>query len=124
VKLGDGFNELDSGISAQIWGTLSEYDIVFGPLGATTILTGHLTGQLLNEARPGTTWQELSDAPSLASLRSAGYDFLYIDSRWWDDFSPEVLAAAGLDAACVTTLAEVWDNSHVNYRRFLDLRSC
>jgi hypothetical protein len=25
---------------------------------------------------------------------------------------------------CVETLAEVWDNSHVNFRRMLDLRSC
>jgi flagellar assembly factor FliW len=63
-------------------------------------------------------------APTLDLLLSHGYEFAYIDSRVWEDLSPEVQNAAGLDAACIVTLAEAWDDSHVNFRRMLDLRSC
>jgi hypothetical protein len=124
TQLAHGYNELDAAISAEIWGKVPADAKVFGQLGHTTILSGHLTGQLLGEAREGSEWQELFAAPILDSLVALGYDFVLIDSRWWDDLSPEIQLASGLDAACVVTFAEVWDNSHVNFRRMLDLRAC
>jgi hypothetical protein len=124
TKLGDGYNELDAAIAAQVWGRLPESAKVFGPMGSTTVLTGHLSGQLLSEPGPADVWHTLMTTPTLELLVSEGYDFAYIDSRWWQNLDPGVQAAAGLDAVCVETLAEVWDNSHVNFRRMLDLRSC
>jgi hypothetical protein len=124
TKLGDGYNELDSAISAQLWGQLPADAKVFGPMGSTTVLTGHLSGQLLSEPSPADVWHVLNATPSLDLLLSQDYDFAYIDSRWWQNLAPEVQSAAGFEAACVVTLAEVWDNSHVNFRRLLDLRSC
>jgi hypothetical protein len=124
TKLGDGFNELDAGLSAQIWGKIPADAKVFGPLGNTTILTGHLTHQLLGVLPESDSWHQLMAAPTLAGLLAEGYDFAYMDSRVWENLPPEIQANAGLDAACVVTLAEVWDNSHVNFRRMLDLRHC
>ncbi len=124
TQLAHGYNELDAAISAAIWGEIPADAKVFGQLGHTTILSGHLTGQLLGEASEGSQWQELFAAPSLDSLVALGYDFILIDSRWWDDLSPEIQSASGFDAVCVQTFAEVWDNSHVNFRRMLDLRAC
>ncbi|MEX1071047.1 MAG: hypothetical protein WEC37_00325 [Anaerolineales bacterium] len=124
TQLAHNYNELDAAISAEIWGKIPTDAEVFGPLGSSTVLSGHLTGQLLGEAHPSSRWNELILAPSLNALLEHGYEFFYIDSRWWDNLSPEVQAAAGLDAACVETFAEVWDNSHVNFRRLLDLRLC
>jgi hypothetical protein len=66
----------------------------------------------------------LSVDPNLANLLRWKYEFIYIDSRWWDTLPPEVTRATGLDDACVQVAAEVWDNSHVNFRRLLDLRNC
>jgi hypothetical protein len=79
---------------------------------------------LLGEAREGSPWERLFAAPRLDSLVALGYDFILIDSRWWDDLNPEIQSASGFDAACAVTFAEVWDNSHVNFRRMLDLRAC
>ncbi|MCL5429082.1 MAG: hypothetical protein M1347_04665 [Chloroflexi bacterium] len=124
TRLGDGYNELDAAIAAQIWGRIPADAIVFGPMGSTTVLTGHLSGQLLSEPPPSDIWHSLMATPSLERLLAGGYDFAYIDSRVWDDLAPEIQAASGLDTDCVVTFAEVWDNSHVNFRRMLDLRPC
>ncbi len=124
ARLGDGYNELDASIAAQIWGQIPADAKVFGPMGSTTVLTGHLSGQLLSEPPATDVWHTLMSHPSLDSLLANDYDFAYIDSRVWDDLTPENQAASGLDADCVVTFAEVWDNSHVNFRRMLDLRPC
>jgi hypothetical protein len=124
TRLGDGYNELDAAIAAQLWGQLPPEAKVFGPMPSATVLTGRLSGQLLDEPAPGDVWHALIAEPSLELMLKEGYNYAYIDSRWWDDLSPEVQAAAGLDAACIVTLAESWDNSRVNFRRMLDLRSC
>jgi hypothetical protein len=124
TRLGDGYNELDAAISAQIWARIPEEAKVFGPMGSTTVLSGHLSGQLLTEPPTNDVWHSLMAAPNLEDLLNNSYDFAYIDSRVWDDLSLEIQAGSGLDAKCVVTFAEVWDNSHVNFRRMLDLRPC
>jgi hypothetical protein len=124
TRLGDGYNELDAAISAEIWGRIPEDARVFGPMGSTTVLTGHLSGQLLDEPPANDVWHSLMISPSLEVLLDHDYDFAYIDSRVWDDLSLETQAASGLNAECVVTFAEVWDNSHINFRRMLDLRPC
>jgi hypothetical protein len=93
-------------------------------MGSTTVLTGHLSGQLLSEPPETDAWHTLMREPSLELLLANDYDFAYIDSRVWDDLTPEIQAASELDAVCVVVFAEVWDNSHVNFRRMLDLRPC
>ncbi|HSS96407.1 MAG TPA: hypothetical protein VLK33_05235, partial [Terriglobales bacterium] len=75
------------------------------------------------EAPVGSVWDIVSKAPTLVNVHK-WFDMIYIDSRWWDDLPPDVQAQSGLDDACVITVAEVWDNSHVNFRRLLDLRGC
>ncbi|MEX2143236.1 MAG: hypothetical protein WD740_01465, partial [Anaerolineales bacterium] len=124
TRLGDGYNELDAAIAAQLWGQIPADAKVFGSMPNSTVLTGQLSGQLLDEPIPTDSWHTLMSAPTLGLLIANDYDFAFIDSRWWQNLSAEVQAAAGLDAACVLTMAESWDNSRVNFRRMLDLRSC
>jgi hypothetical protein len=124
TRLGDGYNELDSAIAAEVWGRMPADAVIFGPMGSTTVLSGHLSGQLLSEPPDSDAWHTLMTTPTLSGILTAGYDFAYIDSRWWENLAPEVQQASGLDESCIVTLAEVWDNSHVNFRRMLDLRSC
>jgi DNA-binding transcriptional regulator/RsmH inhibitor MraZ len=79
---------------------------------------------LLDEALKDSIWARLTSNPKLQELLYWGYDYIYIDSRGWATLPPEITEAADLDAACVVVAAEVWDNSHVNFRRLLDLRDC
>ena len=124
TQLAHGFTELDAAVAAQMWGRIPQDAKVFGPLGSSTILTGHLTGQLLGEGQQDSEWNRLLDNPMLAELLAQNFDFIYIDSRWWSNLTPEIQAQSGLVSACIETFAEVWDNSRVNFRRMLDLRPC
>lgn len=126
TQLGDGFDKLDAQVARQLWGTFPREARVFGPLGATSILTGHLTGQLLDDAPEGSVWSILEQEPSVENLQRWYYDYIYIDNRWWQKLpaAPFTLAEMGLEASCVQTVAEVWDNSHTNFRRLLDITKC
>lgn len=122
TQLAHTFTELDAEMAAQVWGEFELDDKIFGPLGNTTVITGQLTGQLLNEPPEDHYWTQLSQALTLEGLLAQGFDYVFVDSRRWDDLSPA--SQAELEADCIELFAEVWDNSGVNFRRMLDLRPC
>ncbi len=124
TQLADGYTELDATMMAQIWDTLPEDAVMFGPLGEATVVTGRLTGALLGPPQVADVdvWNELMESPTIQLFVESGYEFIYLTSRWWETLSPE--AQAELETACVETVAEVWDNSGSNFRKLLDLRGC
>lgn len=122
TQLADGFTELDAAIVKDIWDKYDRYDRIFGPLGNTTILTGHITGRLLGEFPETAFWNQMWRAPRLQELLQHNYQYVFVDSRWWNNLPPE--SQQEFDADCVEISAEVWDNSGVNFRRMLDLRGC
>ncbi|MCW5874705.1 MAG: hypothetical protein KIS88_08700 [Anaerolineales bacterium] len=124
TQLGAGFDKLDAEFSSQVWGTFPDNARLLGPLGSTTILTGQLSGQLLGDAPAGSELALFEETPTLELLRLYQYDYLYIDSRWWQSLPEEMRLNTGLQNDCVVTLSEVWDNSHVNFRRLLDVSAC
>ncbi len=86
------------------------------------MITGQLTGQLLGEPPEYHVWHQLRSNPTLDELIAQEFDYVLIDSRRWDDLSPE--SQQEFEPACIEVFAEVWDNSRVNFRRILDLRPC
>lgn len=122
TQLAHRFTELDAALAGEVWGELPEDAKIFGNLGRTTILTGHLTGQILGSFPETSLWAEIERTLSLDILLEQGYDFVLIHNRWPEDL-PES-AYADLEQACVQIYAEVWDSSHVNFRRIYDLRGC
>lgn len=124
TQLADGFDKLDAQMAAHIWGKVPPGVRAYGPFGSTTIVSGHLTGMLLDNPPVDSTWYFLERDPSLEKLLLWKYEYLYQDSRWLNTLPAEVLSNLGLEADCVVTVAEVWDNSRVNFRRLLDLTAC
>jgi len=122
TQLAHTFTELDAALTSQVWGEFSNEDKIFGPLGNTTIITGQLTGRLLGNPPENSNWTQLRLNPTLEALIAQEYDYIFIDSRRWDDISPD--SQAELDASCIEIFAEVWDNSGDNFRRILDLKDC
>ncbi len=123
TQLAHTFTELDAALLSKVWGKFERDDKIFGPLGNSTIITGQLTGQLLGHPRDDSHyWNELTRTPNLDSLISLDFQYVVIDSRRWDDLSPELQVV--YDAECIELYAEVWDNSRVNFRRILDIQAC
>jgi hypothetical protein len=122
TQLGDGFTELDAAIVRDIWDRFERYDRIYGPLGNTTILTGQITGQLLDEFPVSSFWEQMEREPRLGELLMHSYEYMFVDSRWWNDLAIKVQQE--FEADCIEVMAEVRDNSGVNFRRMLDLRAC
>jgi hypothetical protein len=60
--------------------------------------------------------------PRLEELLKHSYEYMFVDSRWWNDLPIKVQQE--FEADCIEVMAEVRDNSGVNFRRMLDLRAC
>lgn len=122
TQLADGFTELDAAIVKDIWGKYEHYDLIYGPLGNATILTGQITGYLLGEFGETEYWSQFEREPHLQEFLDRRFKYIFIDSRWWNNLAPELQQE--FEADCIEVSAEVWDNSGVNFRRMLDLRAC
>lgn len=124
TQLAHGYTELDAAILAQVWGTIHQDERVFGPLGYTTIITGHLTGQLLGAPPMRDVWSQIPEISIdfFGFLSNYNWDYIYLDNRWLLELYPEMENYS--PPACVEIVAEVWDNSQVNFRQLLDLRPC
>ncbi len=124
TRLGENFNELDAALAAQVWGQLPADSKLIGPLGNSTILSGQLSSVIQGELPADDYYHQAVKQPNLQELISRDYQFYLVDSRSWGKLDPEVQSSSGFDAECIITMAEVWDNAHINYRRMLDLRAC
>ncbi|KAA3646299.1 MAG: hypothetical protein DWQ07_08755 [Chloroflexi bacterium] len=128
TRLAHRYTELDAAIAAQVWDKLPQDAKIFSPfnMNQSTILTGRLTGALLDERLVTDTqtdnWNRWIEQPILSDLHAAGYDFVFVDNRWWVDLPAE--NQAEFQHACVDVYAEVTDNSGINFRRVLDISDC
>jgi hypothetical protein len=117
----------DALIHREVWDTLPPEALVFDPQGwRATALTGRLTravtGDLSFGNLPSQTWINLKESPSPQGFLEAGYQFLYVDERWWWGLSAAERGA--LDQPCVQQISAYQDESGEVFRRMLDLRGC
>lgn len=115
----------DAYISAEWWDALPEDSEVFDPATwRSTALLGRLnrSSYTANVFALSPEWKELREAPTVEKLLEDGYDYIYLDENWWEDFPEE--SKASLTRSCVQVLAEHWDNDHEKFRRLLDLTRC
>ena len=115
-------DDLDAKVESQYWDKLEEDAMVFDliPSRAATVFARPLASN--------NTWYETTaDYSRLASsldpyaLHAAGYNYLYLGAREWDDFSETVHER--LSAPCVQLHYEV-TGARDDFRRLLDLRGC
>ncbi|MBN1230592.1 MAG: hypothetical protein JXA19_01875 [Anaerolineales bacterium] len=124
TNLGYAMNELDAQIASEVWGDIPTNAKVYGPLGRTTILTGHLTGALLEEPPFWVVdeWYQIEKTPDIHKIAELGYDYVYLTSRWYQELPEEYQQT--FNEACIKTLAASSDNSGDNFRKFLDIQEC
>lgn len=120
--LSDFITPQDARIFAKAWNTLPENALVLDrnpPRGVTVL--GRLT------ASSRTTYQTLPEWETLIAdldpYRAAaqGYDYIYMDGKWWNDLNA---ARARFDADCVQTLFTPDDLFDQQARWLIDIRNC
>ena len=113
--------DLDARIYDQYWDQLEPGSLVFDPepeRGTTLFARFTNAAYTWYDFKP--EWKALRNAPTPATLRAAGYRYLYLDQRYWRDLSPQ--SQESLRAPCVKLLVETEDSN--GFRRLFDLKAC
>jgi len=101
---------------------------VFDPIAprAPTVF-GRSTDAYLTWYEPKPEWQALVAAPDPYQLRSAGFDYVYYDIRYWESLTSQTQAL--LQSPCVMLVEQVdgyrsENDLRTDFRRLVDVRNC
>jgi hypothetical protein len=103
------------------WNQLTPGSLVFDPepsRGATVF--GRPTNAAYTWYAYKPEWEQLRAAPDPAALRAAGYSYLYLDNRYWDEIGPQFQQS--LQSPCVKTIDRLENGA--NFRHLIDIQNC
>jgi hypothetical protein len=124
VVLSEHYGDAEARLLQQVWGRLPPGSRVLGRVGPASTLTGHLTAGIWQippgDERP--VWAAMLSAPRLQPLLDHGFDFVYLDSRWWNNL--DQTSRQELQAPCITIFARGEAFPGGNLAEILDLRGC
>ncbi len=122
--LSEHYGDAEALIVKQLWGKLPRDSKMLGPIGTPSILTGQLTGGIYSfptgSERP--IWETLLVSPRLSVLLDHGFEFVFVDSRWWNNLDP--VSQRQLEDPCISVLAEAREEGGIKFVEILDLRGC
>ena len=117
-------NDLDARMTRHYWNELEPDALIFDPLSSRVpIIFGRFTDSHKTWYEEKTEWQELVNNPDPIDLNESGFDYVYLDSSYWDQLSEE--DQSGLSSQCVTVV-EFYEQDRYpfEFRKLLDIRSC
>jgi hypothetical protein len=122
--LSEHYGDAEARLLQQAWGRLPRESKMLGYPGPGSILTGQLTGGIYTPPRgeERQVWESMLVAPRLATLVENDFDFVFVDSRWWN--SLDVVSQQQLHDACVTVFARGEAFAGGPFAEVLDLRGC
>lgn len=124
AMLSEHYGDAEARLLQEVWGTLPRNSKVLGYPGAGSILTGQLTGGIYT-LPPGAerqVWEAMLLAPRLGTLVENRFDFVFANSRWWNNL--DSTSQQELLNPCATILARGEDFAGGNFAEILDLRGC
>ncbi len=86
------------------------------------VITGRLTRSSASSYETLPSWEDLRTEPFAERVVSAGFDYIYIDTYWWDSMTEPVRSSYG--SPCVKLVDEAHDNADNGSRWLFDLRAC
>ena len=116
--------DTDAQFAQKIWGHLPHESKILGPIGKASILTGQLTGGILDypAGAEQSVWTTLMKEPTLDTLLSYHFDFVFVDARWWKTLNDN--SKHELQSHCITVYTQAIDRASGRFTRLLDLRGC
>ena len=122
--LSEHYGDAEARLLQQAWGRLPRDSKVLGYAGTGSILTGQLTGGIysLPRGEERQVWEAMLVAPRLSTLVANDFDFVFVNSRWWNAL--DAVAQQELQASCVTVFARGEAFAGGNFAQVLDLRGC
>lgn len=113
--------DLDIPVMKTVWNQLPPDALVFdtNPYRAPTV-TGRYIDAGLSWFETKPAYRRLKSKPILGDLRTAGYDYVYIDQDSWKGMP--TAARESLGSSCVKIVAQA--ENPLGFRRLLDIHGC
>jgi len=123
--LSHNINSLDAYVSRDTWNKLDDSAFIFdNRRWRASALTGLPTSYgTSGSGKP--EWNLINKSATIASLKKAGYRYVYIDKEWWFDLPSS--SRKDLSQACVVTVTEYiddWPLDVPDFRRLIDISAC
>ena len=116
-------DDLDAEVSQAYWNALpAEAQVLDRVPERSVAVFGRITRAYSGIYIPLPEWEGLVADPDPQKLTQAGYDFIYFDSRWWNQLTQE--QQARLEAPCVDVMDELRASDSPDYRVLMDLSAC
>lgn len=113
---------LDAQMSRAYWNRLTPDALIFDPTPyRAPVVFGRPTDSSYTWYQTKPQWDSLTRSPDPAGLHAAGFQYVYLDNRYWDQLDPQWQQA--LSGGCVRQIDQVTDRQG-NFRRLLDVSAC
>ncbi len=114
---------LDAQMMQRHWNRLETDALIFDPISyrAPTVF-GRFTDSNITWYRSKPEWEKLTEAPDPYAIRKAGFDYVYLDQKYWDQIGAK--GQALLQDACIRIVDEVRAKRTADFRQLLDIRAC
>jgi len=114
---------LDAQMMQRHWNNLEADALIFDRISyrAPTVF-GRFTDSNITWYRSKPEWEKLTETPDPYAIRAAGFDYIYMDDKYWDQ-----IGAKGqklFEDSCIKVFDEVRAKRTDEFRRLLDIRSC
>jgi hypothetical protein len=121
-QLGLDMNSQDSRILSDTWNRLPDGAVIDRIPWRASVLTGLPTHSSVSGLERLDTWESLIANPTIESLATNGFRYVFVDEVWWNEMPAE--SRADLSQACVIVVSKHDKPSHKSIRRLLDIQAC
>jgi hypothetical protein len=123
VVFADGIMPVDATMLRSNWDVLEEgSEVLDSDPWRAVVLTGRLTRSSASSYATLPEWESLTSEPSLERVVSAGFEYIYIDTYWWQSMTDT--EKGSYNSPCVVLVDEASDNAENGQRWLYDLRGC
>jgi hypothetical protein len=114
---------VDAAMARELWNRLPPHATVLDSHAWRSVaVTGRLTRSAADSGTQLPAWEALVAAPSAERVAARGFDFVYVDSFWWNSMGDEARTSYLRD--CARLVAEMQDGGLNGSRRLFDVRPC
>jgi hypothetical protein len=121
--LGYAIEPVDAAMTRLVWDKLEPgADVLDSRSWRAVPITGRLTRSAVDSYAELRAWSDLVDFPEVHKVSASGYQYVYIDTFWWDSI-PEIARDSYSDS-CVNLIHETHDNASNGSRWLFDVNEC
>ncbi|NPV86167.1 MAG: hypothetical protein HPY45_09185 [Anaerolineae bacterium] len=116
-------NQLDAQATRDYWNRLEPQALIFDPVDhRAPVVFGRPTDSSLGLYTRKPEWEKLVEDPVPSKLHAYGFDYAYLDLKYWDSLPIETQKM--LETSCMRLIREYKQEFPPDFRRLYNLQEC